>query len=225
MALEMIVHDTETLTTRDGYIPITLITNRGDIQLRYFPVPGATQAAVWVGGAGGGWDTPAQGLYPRLCRDLTREKIASLWVRYRRANVLNECVLDVLAGLLYLEQQKIEAAALTGHSFGGAVVIQSAARSPLVRSVITLATQSYGIGPVAQFAPGVSLLLIHGTADRVLPAACSQFTYRTAHEPKEIVLYEGASHGLDEAAAEVYQTARRWIIERLTDGSIQSRES
>ncbi|MCC7447541.1 MAG: dienelactone hydrolase family protein [Anaerolineae bacterium] len=220
----MIVHTTEALTTRDGYIPVTLHTNRGDIQFRYFPVPGAQRAAIWVGGAGGGWDTPVQGLYPRLCHDLMREGITSLWGRYRQANVLNECVLDVLAGLLYLEQQTIETVALTGHSFGGAVVIQAAARSPLVRTVVTLATQSYGVGPVAQFGKDVSLLLIHGTADRVLPTECSQFTYRSAHEPKEIILYEGASHGLDEAAAAVYQTVRRWIIERLTDERVQSHE-
>ena len=43
--------------------------------------------------------------------------------------------MDVLAGISFLEQEGIGGVSLTGHSFGGAVVIQAASRSPLVRAI------------------------------------------------------------------------------------------
>jgi thioesterase domain-containing protein len=100
-------------------------------------VTGAKQAAIWVGGVGGDWDTPAQGLYPRLCQELTSEGIASLRVHYRYPTELVEAVLDVLAGITFLQDEGIESIALIGHSFGGAVVIQAAAQAEDVHTVVT----------------------------------------------------------------------------------------
>lgn len=214
-SFEMMVEDVEVEPQQEGYHPVKLITSREDIYCRYYPVTGAKQAAIWVGGVGGDWDTPAQGLYPRLCQELTGEGIASLRVRYRYSTDLVESVLDVLAGLTYLQDNGIESFALIGHSFGGAVVIQAAAQAENVRTVVTLATQSYGADAVSELATRCSLLLLHGTADPVLTPLCSQNVYKLALEPKHIILYPGATHGLDEVAEEVHQVVRDWLIKQL----------
>src|SRR5207245_2753457 len=112
--------------------------------------------------------------------------------------ILQDAILDVRAGMAYLQSVGIEAVALVGHSLGGAVAIQAAAASSMARTVITLATQSYGTESVSDLASDCSLLLVHGTADESLPALCSQFIYQYAHMPKRLVLYEGAHHGLTE---------------------------
>jgi hypothetical protein len=84
-----------------------------------------------------------------------------------------------------------------------------------VRTVVTLATQSYGADATPELATRCSLLLLHGTADPVLPPVCSQHVYELAFEPKRLILYPDAAHGLDEVAGEVYQVVRDWVIEQL----------
>ena len=81
--------------------------------------------------------------------------------------------------------------------------------------MIPLSTQSYGAELVSRLAPGVSLLLAHGTADSVLPPRCSEQVFRLAREPKRLVLLPGAEHGLDEAADDVRELVREWIVEAL----------
>jgi len=212
--LEMIVYDYSVEPKEDGYHPVNLTTDRGVVACRYYRVPDSTCAAIWVGGAGGGWDSPARGLYSQLSKDLTGESIASLRIRYRYANRLDECILDVLSGLMFLEQEAVDRVAVIGHSFGGAVAIGAAAASPLVRTLITLSTQSYGISPIADL-EDCSVLLIHGKSDTVLPTRCSEYAYELAPGPKELILYDGAGHGLDEARSEVLQTVHGWIVQEL----------
>jgi dienelactone hydrolase len=195
---------------------VRLVTSRGVIECRHYPAPESSLGAVFVGGAGGGWDTPARGrLYPDLSERLPADGIHALRVRYRSPNALEECALDVLAGLHYLEGEGVTAAALTGHSFGGAVVVQAGAASRTVRTVVALSTQTYGIAPAASLGPHASLLLAHGTSDRVLPASCSQYAYEIAGEPKRLELLVGASHGLDEAAERVTALVHDWIVTEL----------
>ncbi|WP_341528251.1 dienelactone hydrolase family protein [Nostoc sp. UHCC 0302] len=214
-SFEMMVQDVEVKPQQEEYYPVKLITSRGLIYCRYYPVKDAEKAVIWVGGVGGDWDTPARKLYPLLCEDLRKEAIASLRVRYRYPTELEESVLDVLAGLLYLRDEGIKYFALVGHSFGGAVAIQAAVQDPDVSTVVTLATQAYGTDPVHELATQCSLLLIHGMADEVLPPLCSQHVYQQALEPKQIILYPDATHGLDEVADEVYQLVRNWIVQQL----------
>lgn len=214
-SLEMLVHNLEVEPIREDYHPVRLVTNRGNIESRYYKVPGARCGAIWVGGVGGGWDTPANGLYPQLCQELMGEAIASLRVRYRHPTILQESLIDVLAGISFLESEGVNAIALIGHSFGGAVVIQAAAIADTVRTVVTLASQSYGATPAAKLAPRCSILLIHGTVDRILSPTCSEYIYSLAQEPKRLILYEGADHGLDEVAEEVDRVVRDWIVENV----------
>ncbi|QIR36206.1 alpha/beta hydrolase [Tolypothrix sp. PCC 7910] len=217
----MIVQDVEVAPQTAEYQPVNLITSRGTIQCRYYPVQHTEKAAIFVGGVGGDWDTPARGLYPLLCEKLTSQAIASLRIRYRYPTQLEEAVLDVVASITYLQDQGIKDIALVGHSFGGAVVIQAAAKSPNVCTVVTLATQAYGTDPAPELATRCSLLLLHGLEDEVLSPYCSQAVYQKALQPKQIIFYPNAKHGLDEAADEVYSVVQAWIIKQLNHASVR----
>jgi cephalosporin-C deacetylase-like acetyl esterase len=207
--------------SNEGYTPVRLVTSRGyrGVDCRYYYTAGASNAVIWVGGVGGGWDTPAKGLYPHLCQKLIIKDINSLRVCFRYPTDLCESVLDVIEGIHFLERQGIESVGLVGHSFGGAVVIQAAAAaaasSDIVRTIVTLSTQSYGAEGVSRRKQGSSILLIHGTDDKVLPPYCSSYLYNLANDPKEIIFYKGATHGLDEPAEQVHQMVHDWLVKHL----------
>ncbi|MBX6342757.1 MAG: dienelactone hydrolase family protein [Thermomicrobiaceae bacterium] len=212
----------ESVTTgglRFGYQPVTVTTDRGEIAMRFYGVPDARVAALWVGGVGGDFDSPARDLYPDLCERLKQDQVASLRVQFRHPTELEEAVLDVLAGVTYLEEAGIERIGLVGHSFGGAVVIQAAAAAESVATVVTLATQSYGASVVDRLGPRCSILLIHGADDQVLPPSCSTYVHRLAREPKRLIVYDGADHGLDQVADELRRVVRAWLLDQLQPGT------
>ena len=200
-----------------GYREIAVRSPRGPVQCRWYAPHVNGAAVVWVGGIGGGWDTPAKELYPRLAERLQEEGIGSLRVRFRNATDLEEAVHDVSMGLGFLQQQGVERLGLVGHSFGGAVVIEAATTTPLARAVVTLATQSYGTDGVGELNGNCATLLIHGTRDSVLAPANSQYVHRLAHEPKRLQLYRRAAHGLDEAAEDVERIVYEWLVTHLQD--------
>lgn len=200
----------------EAFRPVTLRTARGPLALRLYPAEGARSAAVYVGGVGGGWDTPARGLYPRLCEELAEEGIAGLRVRFREPTVLDEAVADVLAAARWLRDDVgISALALVGHSFGGAVAVRAAAALEQARTVVALATQAHGADAVGSLAPRCSILLLHGTSDAVLSAANSQHLHGRAGHPKELILYPAAGHALDEVAGDVHADVRAWLLASL----------
>ncbi|MDQ6759780.1 MAG: alpha/beta hydrolase, partial [Acidobacteriota bacterium] len=57
------------------------------------------------------------------------------------------------------------------------------------------------------------LLLIHGTADEMLPDSCSRTLYRMAREPKDLLLYSGCRHGLDDCREELDRDLPRMVTE------------
>ncbi|KAA0678749.1 alpha/beta hydrolase [Roseomonas genomospecies 6] len=207
----------------EGFVPVRLDTDRGTVDARFYPAPGpapdgrkaaGTLGVIWLGGVGGGFDSPARGLYPRLAGALTAEGIASLRIRYRNPRALDEAVYDALCGLTFLGQKGIHHVALVGHSFGGAVAIQAAASNRgAVCTVATLATQGLGTDAVADLSCPV--LLIHGEADEVLKPMCSIHVHRMAREPKKLVLMPGAGHCLDETAEAVCHEVRDWLKAQL----------
>jgi hypothetical protein len=202
----------------DGAQVITLKTNTGNIAGRFHALEStrrhSARAVIWVGGAGGGFNGPALGLYPAACERLQRQDIAGLRIHCRRPNELADCILDTLVAAAFLAGEGFDRIGLVGHSFGGAVVISAAALSSDITAVVPLSTQTYG----ADLAPQVSprpMLLIHGTADRILPPECSEIVYAAAREPKELVLCEGADHGLDAARAEVLDRVVAWLKQNV----------
>lgn len=180
-------------------------------------------AAIWVGGAGGGLDGPARGLYPAACKQLVGKHIAGLRLHYRYPNQLEECILDSLLGVQFLVQEGLPNVALVGHSFGGAVVISAGAVSPDVKAVVPMSTQTYGVDLAPEISPR-PLLLIHGTRDEVLSDRCSKYVYQIAREPKELRLFE-AKHGLDEAREEILSLLVTWISDKLSQTTPQSLEA
>jgi alpha-beta hydrolase superfamily lysophospholipase len=196
---------------------ITLRTDDGDIIARYHASASSQSTlmgAIWVGGSGGGLDGPARGLYPAACGLLQARGVAGLRLHYRFPNQLEDCVLDTLLGVEFLVQEGCKKVALAGHSFGGAVVIAAAANSRHVKAVVPMSTQTYGTNLAPEVAPR-PMLLIHGTADEILPDACSRQVYARAGEPKELRLFPGARHGLDEAREEILQLLVSWIPQQL----------
>ena len=204
----------------DGARRVSLRTDRGTIDARLHEAQEGRAGQggagiVWVGGAGGGLGGPAGGLYPRLAGQLAPQGVASLRLHYRRPNDLLECVLDTLLGVGYLETLGRSRFALVGHSFGGAVVIAAGASSGAVVGVAALSSQTYGADAVGDLSPR-ALLLLHGSADEILPDSCSRSLYARAGEPRELHLYPGCRHGLDECRAEVDHDLLTWLRRVLT---------
>ncbi len=214
--MELLVERTQLgYATDEGYNPLLLETNRGDIVGWLYNAEHAGAGVIYVGGVGGGFDTPADGLYPKLCVTLVSRGISGLRLQYRNPSDLQESVIDVLVGIAYLQTIGIHSLALVGHSFGGAVVIRAGALSEAVTTVVALATQSYGAEEAANL-DGTSSLYIHGIMDEVLPSSCSVLVHKIAPEPKRLVLFEGADHGLHEKSDEVYSLTHEWLIDALT---------
>lgn len=199
----------------EAYDNVEIETDRGTTTCRYYEAEAARVGLVVVGGTGGGFDTPARGLYPRLAQDLRNDRISTIQVRYRHPADLLESTVDTILGMRYLESQGVRALGLVGHSLGGAVVIQAAASDPAVRAVVAIATQTAGTEPVAGLAGGAALLLLHGDADTVVSFHSSEEVYRRAHEPKRLVIYEGAGHNLDEAAESLAVEVKAWLLKHL----------
>jgi len=206
--------ETDEIELEPGLFNLRLHTNAGTVDARFHPAEGSTRGAVWVGGAGGGLEGPARGLYPEMCRRLQAQGISGVRLHYRRPNHLEDCVLDTLLGAEYLHLNGVERVAIIGHSFGGAVVITAAAVSEKIHACVSMSTQTYGTDLAPEISPK-PLLLIHGTADEILPDSCSRQVYRQAREPKEIVLYEGARHGLDECRDELIEVLTSWLATHL----------
>lgn len=201
---------------------VTLRTTRGDLRaiLHHDPPGGeggqagrTSRAVVWVCGARGGFAGPAGGVYRDLSEELKGE-ITSLRLDYRQANVLHECVMDALAGVSFLTGTGHSEIALVGHSFGGAVVISAAPFSESVKAVAALSSQTYGAQGAARVSPR-PLLLAHGGADTRLPPRCSEQIHEWAREPKELIIYPDAEHGLTECKDELRATLRDWLAANL----------
>ena len=200
-------------TETEGVLRVLLETTRGEIEGVLHPVEGGSGAIVCVGGAMGGFDGPADGLYGRLAEALEPDGVTVLRLNYRQPNEFEECVADVLAGCSFLKGIGAMDLVLVGHSFGGAVVIKAAELGPAVVAVVSLSPQLYGTRQVDQL--DKPLLLVHGMADTILSHEASEDIYRRAQEPKRIVLYGEAGHSLIQAKDEVLELLRGWIPDRL----------
>jgi len=197
---------------------LRLLTTRGEIPLIVHEAPGAHEAqatgraVVCISGALGGFDGPGK-LYVRLGQEMPERGIAVVRLNYRMPNEFGECVLDTMAGLAFAKATHHERAALIGHSFGGAVAINAGTLAPAVTTVVAISSQLYGAHVVAELAPR-PLLLLHGTADTILPHECSERLYERAQEPRTLKLFAGVGHRFSEAPGELLETVREWLLAR-----------
>lgn len=137
----------------------------------------------------------------------------SFFYRFRRIYRWCTCRFEFLT-----QQEGITSIGLVGHSFGGAVVISAAsiASENIVKVGVTLSTQSYSTEGVSRLKKGKCfILLIHGNNDNVLSPYCSHYVYNNAYKPKELVLYDNASHSLNEVADNVFQKVHEWLLKNL----------
>ena len=214
--LELTIQAVAAREGRDGTFDVIINSSRGEIAGVLHPCEGQPGAAVFVGGALGGLDGPAAGLYLRLAQSLARpeagEGLSALRLHYRRPGDFQECVLDVLGAISFLKGIGARRVALVGHSFGAAVAIKAGELSERVTGVAALSSQLHGTRSVGRLSPK-SLLLAHGTADGVLDCAASRDIYDRARDPKRLVLYEGADHTLAQCADELFELLRGWLVE------------
>ena len=194
-------------------LDVVLQTSRGEIPGVFHPVQGGSGAVICAGGAMGGLDGPAGGLFVRLPGLLLPRKVSVLRLDYREPNAFEECVLDVLAGCSFLKGIGATDAVLVGHSFGGAVVVKAGALHPLVRAVASLSPQLYGTRQVEEL--DRPLLLVHGSADEVLESEASEDIYRRAADPKQLVIYGDAGHSLGSVAEALDELVATWVEARL----------
>jgi pimeloyl-ACP methyl ester carboxylesterase len=190
-----------------------VLTNMGPIQCLFHSAPESTSAVLWVSGALGGF-SGGGGLYSILSEALLEDSISSLRLNYRKPNNILHSILDVLAGVYFLQAQGYRRVALVGHSFGGAVVIAAAPLSDAVVTVVGLASQTYGTKYAHMVSPR-PLLLVHGEADDRLSPRCSVLINDIAEEPKKLILYPGAGHNLRECRDELHPVVKTWLLEKL----------
>jgi pimeloyl-ACP methyl ester carboxylesterase len=188
------------------------------VEMRYYQVRDPVGAVAYVGGVWGDWGSPARDLYPRLASELLQCRIAGLRVRFQAATDLARCVEDLKLGVEFLAEQGMPSLGLVGHSAGGAVVVQAALASPLVRTVIMLSSQSYGAEGIVDLSPDCSVLLIHGLEDPVLPHKTSTFLFEIAGEPKRLELLPRTGHMLEEQSERVHGLVYDWIVRELRPG-------
>jgi esterase/lipase len=199
------------------FLLITLINKKDEVvNCRFYPSKGSKTGVIFVGGIGGDFDSPAKNLYSKLAAQLCHEDINALRIEFRYPTDIDESVQDVLLGVRFLESEGAISLGLVGHSFGGAVVVQAASKSIAVKTVVTLATQSYGAEAVEQLSEGTSIMLVHGTDDETLSPQNSELIYKLASEPKELLILQGNGHDLVESAAEVYDQIHKWLIKQLS---------
>ena len=191
---------------------VLLATTRGKIRLILHAAEKTQRAVICLGGASGGMDGPAM-LYARLGLEARSLGFSVMRLGYRIPGEMMECVLDTMAGLSFLKGIGHQRMALVGHSFGGGVAIATTTLNPAAIAVAAISSQLDGAQNVAQVAPR-PLLLIHGTADAVLPDECSRLIFERAGEPKTLKLFPGADHGLTQVGPEVHELVRQWLIEK-----------
>jgi hypothetical protein len=212
----MAIREVENIDLPDGDIGegLRFQTNRGSMDAILHRAPNADQAVIWVCGARGGFGGPGPGTYARMAQQFAGNGITSLRLDYRMPNDVFECALDLLAGVTHLKDTGHQPVVVVGHSFGGAVVIAAGANSSHIKGVVALSPQTFGAGMAGKVAPR-KLLVVHGKADTRLPFSCGQQIYDMAKEPKELVLYEGAEHRLEECRDDLETLLGRWIPETL----------
>jgi alpha/beta superfamily hydrolase len=197
---------------------LRVLTTRGEVACIYHePTSGSgakAPAVLWLPGSRGGFAGPADGLYRDLAVSLAGEGIASLRLNYRKPGNLDESTLDALCGAWALAALGHERIVAVGHSFGGGVAISTARYTTHIRGVAALSSQTDGAQEAVLLTPR-PLLVVHGEADGTIPVSKAHTIYSWAFEPKRIVTYPGASHGLRECATEVRALLAGWLPEAL----------
>lgn len=191
---------------------IEMYTSEGLLSLLWHGRADHDEVVMMVGGALGGLLGPGRGLYQLLGAELAEAETGAIRVGYRVPNDLDRCVHDTMAAAELAARQGARRFVVMGHSFGGAVAIQTgAALGELCAGVVTFATQTGG-AEAAELLP-CPLLLFHGDRDELLPPMASEMVQMISGG--ELVVLPGAGHLLVEAHDEIHDRLREWIPEQF----------
>ena len=193
---------------------LEIYTMRGLLTLLWHGPTDAEEVLVTCGGGMGSLLGPADALYHDLGVQFAERGIGTIRVGYRKPNDLSRCVHDVTATADLAGRRGARRFVVMGHSFGGAVAIQTGAvLGRHCRGVVTLSTQSAGC-EIASELEETPILLFHGTDDEILPPETSAVVQALAGHGG-VILLPGAGHMLTEAATEIRERLVEWIPTRL----------
>ncbi len=190
---------------------VVLNTQKGPINMRTYLSPKAQLGVVFVGGVGGGFDSPAQRLYDRLGASLPLKGVSAVHLSFRNTTEFAQTVHDVRAAVSFLEKSGHTKVVLIGHSMGAASVISAASFEPSVVALAAMSGQPYGANRVRSL-QSRRLLVVSGLLDVVEPPCWSSAIYKEAVANKEMVHFL-ALHNLDECGDQVYDRILGWILQ------------
>ena len=219
--------DSPTLTLRGltmlkpvgAFRPAVLDTNDGIVETRWYEVPKAPAAILWLGDDVGGFDSPANGLFDRLAERYKGEGVASLRVQYRRPSDRSQVGLDALVAAATLQQLEVARVVVVAWGLGavGALAVASHFRTAAAVALVA----PHGTQAKAAAGLGRPLLILHGTGDRKAPTQASRDLLAHADEPKRIVYYPDADHDLAGVAGAVEAELATWLDRQLGVGEVQ----
>jgi dienelactone hydrolase len=211
------VLDRSEVEVAPGLVHLEIFTTRGLLTILWHGSRSAQSVVLLCSGAGGGVLGPADGLFQDLGTVFARHDIGTLRVGYRRAGDLDLCLLDVLVAADLATRSGARRFVVVGHSFGGAVAIQTAVvLGRCTAGVVTLATQSTGC-EVAERLQNVPMLLLHGDQDELIPVMASGLVHQLAGGHGNLVILRGCSHSMGESAREIRRNLVPWIPARLAE--------
>jgi hypothetical protein len=197
-----------------GLRHLEIYTLHGLLTLLWHGPADAEAMLVTCGGGMGSLLGPADGLYHDLGVRLAALGIATVRVGYRKPNDLARCVHDMAAAADLAGRRGARRFVTMGHSFGGAVAIQTGAvLGTHCRGVVTLSTQSAGC-EVAGELGDTPLLLFPGDADEILPPETSAVVQMLAGRG-DLVSLPGTGHLLSETAGDVRALLEEWVLARF----------
>ena len=194
-------------------------SNRGLNQAMLTVSPGKPGVVLWVPSGGVNFNGPAGGIYAELACDLQAAGMSSLRMGYREQGSFQECVLDTLAWLSFLQGTGAKTVVLAGHVLGAAVAIATAVLHPLAKAVVAISPRQQDTEMVHNLGPK-PLLVIHGEKDTRIPADVVRDLYGRASQPKELVIYPDAGTDLAESRAELREKLGMWLSEQLGEVNV-----
>lgn len=188
-------------------IAITISTPRGPVRGQWRPASVTRAAAILLPG-GTGPSAESFPLFDDLAARIQRAGASVLHLD-QCSDDLDERLICLLSALSALRRQGVERMALIGWHTGAALAIAAGSASESVTGVAALAADPSTADLVAEVAPR-RLLLMHGGADAVVPAAISRLLYARASDPKELVIFPGERHDFSVYHEETLDKLTTW---------------